>query len=211
MAESTKNSDNNLFKIYSTPSNEHLVFAETLRDWRDPLLQGYDPIPVPLCPRCAICKCQSLKDFRNISSSSIHHRDHGHHHKHDPSCPDFRHQHERAKTPIHQRTITKFKRRAISHDPSITVLNTSSSSSSIIKSKSAEHSPLIHSMERKKSSSKIPVRVSTPISNYSPSSLLSSITKIQSSNKKTKIPRLIFTPSLSSSTKTTDDLYEIDR
>ncbi|CAF4129395.1 unnamed protein product, partial [Rotaria sp. Silwood2] len=210
MAESTKNSDNNLFKIYSTPSNEHLVFAETLRDWRDPLLQGYDPIPVPLCPRCAICKCQSLKDFRNISSSSIHHRDHGHHHKHDPSCPDFRHQHERAKTPIHQRTITKFKRRAISHDPSITVLNTSSSSSSIIKSKSAEHSPLIHSMERKKLSSKIPVRVSTPISNYSPSSLLSSITKIQSSNKKTKIPRLIFTPSLSSSTKTTDDLYEID-
>ncbi|CAF3564176.1 unnamed protein product [Rotaria sp. Silwood1] len=208
MAESIKNSDNNSFRIFSTPSNEHLVFAETLRDWRDPLLHGYDPIPVPLCPRCMTCKCESLKNFRNVSLIPIHH-DHNHHHKHEPSCPNFRHQHQRAKTPNQQRTMTKSKRRAISHDPSITIVNTSSSSSSIIKSKSAEHSPLLQLNDRKKSLSKIPVRVSTPISNYSLSSP-SSINKTQSSNKKTKIPRLILTPSLSLSPKTTDDLYELD-
>ncbi|CAF0928389.1 unnamed protein product [Rotaria sordida] len=211
MAESIKNSENNLSKIYSSSSNQHLLFAETLRDWRDPLFHGHDPIPVPLCPRCAVCKCESLKDFRNTSSSSIHHYDHHHHHhKHDPSCPNFRHQHERAKTPSQQRPITKSKRRAISHDPLLTVLNTSS----IIKSKSSEYSPLIQTIERKKSSSKIPVRISTSTNNYSPSPSPSSslllINKSQSLNKKTKIPRLVLASSLSSSTKTTDDLYEID-
>ncbi len=209
MAESSKNSEKNFFQIRSTLSNEHLVFAETLRDWRDPLLHGHEPLPVLLCPRCMTCKCESLKNLNNTSSYSIHH--HHHHHIHDPSCPNFRHSYDRTRTSCKQRMITRPKRRAISHDPSISILNTSSSSSSIIISKSADHSPLINSIKRKKLTSKIPVRISSPTSEYSPSS--SSIYLNRLLNRKTKIPRLILTRNLSSptSTTTTDDLYEIDR
>ena len=96
----------------SSLSNEHLRFAETLRDWRDPLLHGYEPLPVLLCSRCVACKCESLKDL------------------HHTTCPNFH----------RQRTMTKSKRRANSHDPSISMLNKSSSSSSVITSKSADYS-----------------------------------------------------------------------
>jgi hypothetical protein len=88
----------------STTSNEHHLFAETLRDWRDPLLLGQQAAPVLLCPRCAICRCKSLKDFKN---SSVEHHDHHHH----PSCPSSRQPKARS---------TKPKRRAISLDPILT-------------------------------------------------------------------------------------------
>lgn len=200
MAESFKNPDDGLFNIRSTPSNEHLFFAETLRNWRDPLLQGHNPTPVLICPRCALCKCQSLKDFHNTSPSPIP--------QHEPSCPNFRHQHERAKTSRRQRVIHQTKRRAVSHDPSITVIrSSSSSSSSIVQSNSTGHSPLLQLSKRMESPSKIPVRISIPLSNGS------SILKIDSSNKKTKIPRLTiaYHPTIPSPNKPADDLYEIDR
>jgi hypothetical protein len=158
--------EDGFFNIRSTHSNEHLVFAETLRDWRDPLLQGYKPLPVLLCPRCATCKCASLKDFRH---HSIHHS----------SCPHFHHHFRQTKSSI--------KRRSVSYDPSI------------IKSKSTAHS-----IKRKTSTSKIPVRISTSIIDYSPIS-------IRTSNKKTKIPRLILTRSLPSPVIPTKDLYDTDR
>jgi hypothetical protein len=198
MAESSKIPKNNLFNIRSTLSNEHLVFAETLRDWRDPLLHGPEPIPLLLCPRCTTCKCDSLKDHRSY-----------HNYIHNPSCPNLYHQHERTKSSNTKPIITKFKRRAISHDPSIRVLNNSSSlSSSIIKSKSTEHSPLTNIIKRKKLISKIPVRISpSPTSEYSPPSSSSSFIL----NRSSKIPRLILTRSLPSPTITIDDLYEVDR
>ena len=201
MVESSTNLKSDLFNIRSTTSNQHLVFAETLRDWRDPLLQGYDPIPIALCSRCAICKCQSLKDFSNTALGSIHHH---RHHQHDSSCPSFRHQHEHVKTSSQERTETKPKPRSLSHDPSKTVLNTSS----IIKSKFTEHSPSLHSVQRTKSTSKIPVRTATPIND---SSSLLSMNKIRSSNKTTKIPRLKVSPILPSSAAAPDDLYDIHR
>ncbi|CAM4771306.1 unnamed protein product [Rotaria magnacalcarata] len=200
MAESFKNPNDGLFNIRSTPSNEHLVFAETLRDWRDPLLQGHNPIPVLICPRCALCKCRSVKDLHNTSSSSIR--------LHEPSCPNFRHQHEPAKTPRRQRAINQTKRRAISHDSSITVIqsSSSSSSSSIVQLNSTGHSPLLQSCKRTESPSKIPVRISIPLGNSS------SILKIDSSNKQTKIPRLTiaYHRIIPSPNKPADDLYEID-
>ncbi len=142
----------------SSLSNEHLLFAETLRDWRDPLLHGYEPLPVRLCSRCVACKCESLKDL------------------HHTSCPNSH----------PQRTMSKSKRRANSHDPSISMLNKSSSSSSIITSKSAEYPLLI---KKTKSTSKIPI--------HSPSSF-----------SKRQIPQLLLPRSLPSPT---DDLYETDR
>lgn len=165
MAKSSRNSSNDLFKIRSALSNEHLVFADTLRDWRDPLLHGHDPVPALLCPRCITCKCKSLKDLQ-----SNHH-----YHIHDPTCTEFHH----GKKPR--------ERRAISHDPSITILNTSFSPN--IKSKSAEHTPI------KKPRSKIPIRISTS-STSERSPITISINSKYRSNKKTKIPRLIVTKSL---------------
>ncbi len=171
---------------HSNLSNQHLLFAETLRDWRDPLLHGHEPLPVLLCPRCITCKCESLKDLHHTSSYSHH-----------SSCPNFRHSIRK------QQIMTKSKRRANSYDPSISILNTSSSSSSIITSKSAEYSPLINnSLKQQKSTSKIPVRISAIQSDYSPSS--SSINL----NKTSKIPHLILRRSLPSPI---DDLYETDR
>jgi hypothetical protein len=194
MAESSTNPENGLFNIRSTPSNEHLVFAESLRDWRDPLLQGYQPISVPLCPRCATCRCESLKSFPNSSS----HNDH--HHKHEPSCPNFRHQHEQTKT-SNKQSFTIKRRRTISHDPSIKVIHTP---------KPIEQSPLTHTMNEKHFISKIPVKMTTSTGDFSSSSSLS-IIKNQASNKKTKIPRLVSTYSSPSPTKLTDDPSEIDR
>jgi hypothetical protein len=186
MAESSTNSEKNFFHTRSTLSNEHLLFAETLRDWSDPLLHGHQPLPVLLCPRCSTCKCESLKELHHASS-----------HSHDPTCPNFHHSYDQTRTPYTQRIMTKSKRRANSHDPSISMLNTSSSSSSINTSKSAEHS-----IKQKKSTSKIPVR----ISDYSPSS--SSINLNRSLNKNTEIPQFILTHSLPSPI---DDSYETDR
>lgn len=97
--------EKNTFNIRSTLSNEHLLFADTLRDWSDPLLHGQEPIHTPLCPRCATCKCQSLKNLPNPPFNSQHH--HHHHHIHDPSCPNF-----------HRKQV---ERRAMSHDPSISL------------------------------------------------------------------------------------------
>jgi len=176
-------------------SNEHTLFAGTLRDWCDPLLQGQQSTPVPLCPRCFACRCESLKDLPNPPASSNHH--------HDSSCPHFR-QYERAKTSSRQRLINKPTRRANSCD-SLIPLN---SHASLIKQK-AEHSPSppsTHQTKRKKSISKIPIRilsatssstVTTTASEYSPSS---SIAEIRPLNIKTKIPRPISNHNLSSTT-----------
>jgi hypothetical protein len=187
-------SNNIATSFFPTISNEHALFAGTLRDWCDPLLQGHEPTPVPICPRCAICKCESLKDL-SISLSSPNH----HHRHHQPSCPSFRH-HERAKTASKQRLDNKLKRRANSYDPSIK----SDNHLSIIKSKSDYSSspPSTDLVKRRKSISKIPVRISrtpsssstvtTPASEYSPAS---SIHERQSSQSKTKLPRPISTQS----------------
>jgi hypothetical protein len=185
MAELTNNSDTSLF---TEVSNEHVLFAGTLRNWGDPLLQRREPASIPLCPRCVACRCESLKDLQNSSASLNHH----HYHRHDPSCPNF-HQHERTKTSSRQRLVNKPKRRANSCDPSIPL----NSHTSLIKQR-AEHSPSppsTHLTQRKKSISKIPVRISsatssstatTTASEYSTSS---SITENRSLNTKTKIPR----------------------
>jgi hypothetical protein len=199
MAELTNNSDTSLF---TEVSNEHTFFAGTLRNWGDPLLQGREPTPVSLCPRCVACRCESLKDLQNLSASPNHH--HHYHQRHDPSCPNF-HQHERAKTSSRQRLVNKPKRRANSCDPSIPL----NSHTSLIKQR-AEHSPSpppsTHLTQRKKSISKIPVRISsatssstatTTASEYSTSS---SITENRSLNTKTKIPRPTSNQNLPSTT-----------
>ncbi len=183
-------------------SNEHILFAGTLRDWSDPLLQGHKPTSASLCPRCAICRCESLRDLPNVLTSSNHR--HSHHHQHNPSCPNFR-RHERAKTSSRQRLINKPKRRANSCDSSIPL----NSHTSLIKQK-AQHSPSpppsTNPTKRKKPISKIPVRISsatssstvtTTASEYSPSS---SIAEHPSINIKVKIPRPISNQNLPSTT-----------
>jgi len=197
MAELTNNNDTSLF---STMSNEHILFAGTLRDWSDPLLQGQERIPVPLCPRCVACKCESLKGLPNGSASS-----NNHYQRHAPSCPNFHHQHERSQTTGRQRSVDKPKRRANSCDSSIPL----NSHTSLIKQK-AQHSPSpppsTNPTKRKKTISKIPVRISsatssstvtTTASEYSPSS---SIAEHPSINIKVKIPRPISNQNLPSTT-----------
>ena len=172
MAESSSPSPSiHVEHIRPSLSNEHLLFVETLRDWRDPLLHGHEPLPLVLCPRCVTCKCESLKDLRSTSTHFISH--HTHHH---PACPIFRHSSNRTRSSYRTRTTTmKPLRRANSHDPTISLRKTSASPS------------------------KIPIRIS---SSYSPS-------RHYFSPQKTRIPRLIRTPSPSRTT--TDDLYEVDR
>jgi hypothetical protein len=191
MAELTNNCETSLF---APVSNEHILFAGTLRNWGDPLLQGQERTLTPLCPRCVTCRCESLRDLPN------HHH---YHRQHDPSCPNFHH-HERAKTSSRQRLVNKPKRRANSCDPAIPL----NSHTSLIKQNN-EHSPspspTTHLTKRKQSISKIPVRISsatssptitTTASEYSPSS--SSIIDSQSMNIKSKIPRPISHQNLSS-------------
>ncbi|CAF1306254.1 unnamed protein product [Adineta steineri] len=189
MAELTNHTETNLF---TTSSNEHTLFAGTLRNWGDPLLQGQEPIPVPICPRCATCRCESLKALPKSSASQRYH----HHHQkyHEPSCPNFR-QHERARTTSKQRQVNKPKRRVNSYDPSITLDNHKSlKKQSMEYSSSASSTPLI---KQRHSFSKIPVRISTSsstltttttASEYSPAS---SVYESRSLNLKTKIPRPI--------------------
>lgn len=183
--------------LFNNISNEHTVFAGTLRDWCDPLLQGQERIPVPLCPRCVTCRCESLKDLPDSPSNSSH-NPHREYRYHDPSCPNHHHQHERTKSACKRQIFTKPKRRAISHDPSIAF-----DSHKSLRNQNVECSPSPSStptIQRRQKISKIPVRVSTPssvmttpttttttASEYSPSSLNSS----RSSNARTKIPRPI--------------------
>ncbi|CAF0834841.1 unnamed protein product [Adineta ricciae] len=192
MAESGTNPEQGLFNIRATPSNEHLVFAETLRDWRDPLLQGYERILVPPCPRCATCKCESLKDLPNSTAHTIHH--HHHHHRHEPTCPNFRHYPQQIKPAVKQPNFDK--RRAASHDSSPLLLNTN---------KSPPDSP-----KCKHFKSKIPVKISTPTSEYSSSSSLITRSHLPTSPA-SKIPRLILLHNSSSPAPTIDTQYEIDR
>ncbi len=189
MAELSNNTETSLF---TTVSNEHLLFAGTLRDWGDPLLQGREPVPIPLCPRCVTCKCESLKGLPNGTPNSIHHHRH-HYHHHHPSCPNF-HQHERATTTTRQRLVNKPKRRASSYDPSLT----SNHHRSLIE-RNIEPSPSPPStdlIKRKKLTSKIPIRISSATSSpitTTPSehSPVSSINESQSLSMKSKIPRPI--------------------
>ncbi|CAF2882038.1 unnamed protein product [Rotaria sp. Silwood2] len=182
--------------LFNTISNEHTLFAGTLRDWCDPLLQGQERIRVPLCPRCVTCKCESLKDLPD-SLNNKNHRKH-----HDPSCPIF-HQHKRIKTTSRRRLFNKPKRRANSYDSSIILDN---QKRSLIKQDNEHSTSRISTyqlIERRQSTSRIPVRISTTTttttttsssnvtttaSEYSPSS---SINSSRSLNMKTKIPRPI--------------------
>jgi hypothetical protein len=188
MAELTNNCETSLF---APVSNEHILFAGTLRNWCDPLLQGHERTPTPLCPRCVTCRCESLRDLPN-------HNYNNHQRRHDPSCPNFHH-HERAKTSSRPRLVNKPKRRANSCDPAIPL----NSHTSLIK-QNIEHSPSPLPTKRKQSISRIPVRISsatsssnvtTTASEYSPSS--SSIIERQSMNNKSKIPRPISNQNLS--------------
>jgi hypothetical protein len=185
----TESSSNTEISLFPSISNEHILFAGTLRNWGDPLLQGQAPIPVPLCPRCVTCKCESIRDVPN---SNYHH--------HHPFCPNF-HQHERCKTRSRQRVVHKPKRRANSFDASLTSHN----HTGLIKQK-PERSPSPQLIKRKKSTSRIPVRISTATttsssnvttttSEYSP---VSSTHENRSINNKTKIPRPISNQNLSS-------------
>ncbi|CAF3214935.1 unnamed protein product [Rotaria socialis] len=209
MSESSNHIESS--SLFNTISNEHTLFAGTLRDWCDPLLQGQERIPVSLCPRCASCRCESLKDLSNSSHHSK--RQHQHQRNHDPSCPKYR-QHERTKSTSKRRVFNKPKRRAISHDPSIALTD-----------KLVERTPspsLTYRIERRETTSKIPIRISTSssvatTSEYSPAS---SINSSRSSNMKTKIPRpisnqhIICTPlvtySTQSSATTDEDLNDYD-
>ena len=187
MSESTNNTETNVF---NTISNEHTVFAGTLRDWCDPLLQGQEPIPVTLCPRCVTCKCESLKDLPDSSTSS--HRHYRHHQYHDPSCPNFR-RYERTKSISKQCRYYKPKRRANSYDLSLP----SNNHEPLTKQKSERYSSptATHLIKRKRSESKIPVRISRTVSSStvatttSENSPSSSIHNTQSSKVITKIPR----------------------
>ncbi len=184
MAELTNHTDTNLF---TTLSNEHTLFAGTLRNWGDPLVQGQEPTPVPLCPRCVACKCESLKDLSNSSASLNHH----HHHRHVSSCPNIR-QYERAKTSSRSRLVNKPKRRAYSCDSFIPL----NSHTSLIKQRT-EPSPSPPLTQRKKSVSKIPVRISSATSSSTAASEHSSVSSIaenRSFDRKTKIPRPISNP-----------------
>lgn len=195
MSESSNNTESTLF---STLSNEHVLFAGTLRDWCDPLLHGHAPRSVPLCPRCATCKCESLREAPNSSNR-------GDKHHHHPSCKNYRH-HKRASTASTHRPIDPSKRRAISYDPSMT----SSSPSPIIK-QDVEHSassPSVALRTRQKSGSKIPVRKSTATSTTpaSENSSASSIAERRTSNSKTRIPRPISHPNIPSAVLLTKSL-----
>ena len=172
MAELTDYSDNSL---YSSMSNEHILFASTLRNWSDPLLQGQQSSPVILCPRCVSCKCESLKDLPHSSTLSTHHL------YHDPNCPNFR-QHERSKTLSRQSLINKPKRRANSCEPILPFTTATSMNPS-------------ENLQRKKSVSQIPVRISSATSSTSITTASEhSTTSSNAENmysKKSKIPRPI--------------------
>ncbi|CAF1069954.1 unnamed protein product [Didymodactylos carnosus] len=94
----TRASDTEFYRI-DQPSYSHSIFADSLRDWKDPFLHGSEPIKIPLCPRCSSCKCRSLLNQPVVNTSTpqltyqyedIHH-DHQHHHfHHHPSCPSYK-------------------------------------------------------------------------------------------------------------------------
>ncbi|CAF3358390.1 unnamed protein product [Rotaria sp. Silwood1] len=198
MSELSTNHTNIETSLFNTISNEHTLFAGTLRDWCDPLLQGQQRIQVPLCPRCVTCKCESLKDFPD----SLNNRNHRQHH--DPSCPKY-HQHKRIKTTSRRRPFNKPKRRANSYDSSIILDNQKRSLIKQDNEHSLSHISTHQHIERKQSISRIPVRISssttttttttsssnvttTTTSEYSPAS---SINSNRSLNMNTKIPRPI--------------------
>jgi hypothetical protein len=188
MADFSNNTDTSLF---AASSKEHTLFAGTLRNWGDPLLQGHELTPVPLCPRCAVCKCESLKAVPCSSAG----RQHRHHRQryHDHSCPNFR-QHERVKTNSKPRSTTRGKRRANSYDPSLSSdhplpLSRQDTDPSL----STSPIPLI---KQRNSTSKIPVRIRTfsftmttttsTASEYSPAS---SVHDSHSSCPPTRLPK----------------------
>lgn len=153
-----------LFLIHTTTttSTQHSVFAETLRDWRDPLLQGHEPNPVRVCPRCTSCRCQSLT---NLSSSSAHAG-----HNHEPSCPRFRH-HLRATSSMKQRFAIRSQRRAVSSVPAMqTSLHVQLSAAA--------------SCVKRVNSSRIPVRIFTTVTP------VGKRTRDDVSQPTSKIPRL---------------------
>ena len=183
MSELTNNCEADLF---APVSKEHSFFAGTLRNWSDPVLPKQSTTSVPLCARCVGCRCESLKSLPRSSSSLSHS-----HHRHDPSCPNYR-LHERAKTSSRPRLVSKPKRRANSCEP-IILTNGHTSSMKHIPKFSPSSSPFPPLSKRTQSISKIPVRIrsstfTTAPREPSPSS--SSITtESQSSTRPSKIPR----------------------
>lgn len=196
MSELTNNCELDLF---APVSKEHIFFAGTLRNWSDPMLQRQHSRSTPPCPRCVTCRCESLKDLPRSSTSSLNRR-------HHPSCPNYRLP-ERAKTSSRQRLVSKPKRRANSCEPAI-LTNGHISTMKSISNSSPSPSPIIPSMKRTQSISKIPVRIrsatfTTTPRDPSPSS--SSVSESHSSYRPSKIPRLISTPKIVSSKKSNDD------
>ena len=183
MSELTNNCELDLF---APVSKEHILFAGTLRNRSDPTLPRHSTTSsVPICPRCVGCRCESLRSLPR-SSSSLNHA----HHRHDPSCPNYR-LHERAKTSSRPRLVNKPKRRANSCEP-IMLTNGHTSSVRQIPQSSPLSSPFVPLTKRTQSISKIPVRVrsstfATVPREASPSS--SSMTESQSSTRPSKIPR----------------------
>ena len=57
--------ENNSIRHHRSTSNEHFLFAESLRDWRKPLLEKQKSIPISVCPRCLVCKCRSLNPIEH--------------------------------------------------------------------------------------------------------------------------------------------------
>ena len=211
--------------FYSRKSNEDVLFAGTLRDWCDPLLQGQAPQTIPLCPRCAGCKCESIKDLQYSTSNQFH----------EPSCPSFGHRHRhhshqpRSKTAMSRRSVTKGKRRANSLDPACSSNHLSAGVKRDLENASSSSSIATEINLRQSSSSRIPVRISarpsstgnTPASEYSSTS---STPDKRTSAPRTRIPRpiivnpsalptLIDKSSVSIKSNTDDDVedYDLDR
>ena len=179
--------------FFAASTNEHTVFAGTLRNWCDPLLQGQAQIAVPVCPRCAGCKCRSVNETPHSpsTSDSPRQRYHQNHHHHDPSCPNYR-LHERSKTTSASRMARQPKRRANSYDSSVA----SDPYTLSIDSRTEHSSSPSTTRGMPPSRSKIPVRirstsssmVTTPVSEYSSAS---SINETRSSERRTRLPRPI--------------------
>ena len=170
MAQPLSSNDTDLFVIRTTTSTQHSVFAETLRDWRDPLLQGHEPNPVRVCPRCAACRCHSLTDLSSTSANVGH--------NHEPSCPKFL----RATSSMKQRFAIRSQRRTASSTPAMRTF-TRPSSLHTQSSPAASCTRRVHSS----SSSKIPVRIFTTVTP------VGTKPRSDSSKPKSKIPRLIAT------------------
>ncbi|CAF0796172.1 unnamed protein product [Didymodactylos carnosus] len=191
LLETTTTTDNEFHRA-SQQSYSHSVFVDSLRDWRDPLLHGSEPIEIPLCPRCSACKCRSLLNRPTVNTShprriyqyeDIHH-DHLHHNHshHHPSCPSYK---SKSYSPVNRnRSRSRSSGRTFSHDSSIRLNSDQSmSTSSSPKDRAKSLSTIVKS--------KIPVRSLTGVFNSTKTTRSNSNIQTSDRAKKTLIPRPI--------------------